>query len=99
MRNLKAELQRALEQALALLGVEESVDVPVQPTPPDRPGDYGTPVAFSLARVLRRPPAEIAQELAARVCLPPGVVGAEAAGGYVNFTVGLGELVRAATEP
>jgi len=99
VRNLKAELQRALEQALALLGVEESVDVPVQPTPPDRPGDYGTPVAFTLARVLRRPPAEIARELAARVCLPPGVVGAEAVGGYVNFTVGLGELVRAAAEP
>ncbi len=99
MRNLKAELRRATEQALALLGVEEPVEVAVQPTPPDRPGDYGTPVAFALARVLRRPPAAIAQELASRVSLPPGVQKAEAVGGYVNFTLDPGELLRAATRP
>lgn len=99
MRDLKTELRRAVEQALALLGVEEPVDVPVQPTPPDRPGDYGTPVAFVLARTLRRPPADIARDLASRVPLPPGVVSAEAVGGYVNFTVAPEQLVRAAAEP
>jgi arginyl-tRNA synthetase len=99
VRNLKAELRRAVEQALALLGVEEAVEVPVQPTPPDRPGDYGTPVAFALARVLRRPPADLARELAARVSLPPGVVSAEPAGGYVNFTVAPADLARAAAQP
>ncbi len=99
VRDLKAELRRAVEQAVALLGAEEPVEVVLQPTPPDRPGDYGTPVAFSLARALRRPPAAVAEELAARVPRPAGVRGVEAVGGYVNFTLEPGELLRAATEP
>ncbi|MCS7236069.1 MAG: arginine--tRNA ligase [Armatimonadota bacterium] len=99
VRDLKEELRRAVEQAVALLGVEEPVEVALQPTPPDRPGDYGTPVAFTLARALRRPPVEIARDLAARVPLPPGVVRAEPVGGYVNFLLEPAHLVRAATEP
>lgn len=99
VRNLKAELRQATEQALALLGVEEPVEVTVQPTPPNRPGEYGTAVAFTLARALRRPPSVVAQELASQVSLPPGVVRAQALGGYVNFTLDPGELLRAATRP
>ncbi len=99
VRDLKTELRRAVEQAVALLGVEEPVEVVLQPTPPDRPGDYGTPVAFTLARALRRPPAEIARDLVARVPLPAGVARAEPVGGYVNFLVEPAQLVRAATEP
>lgn len=99
VRDLKAELRRATEQALALLGVEEPVEVVVQPTPPDRPGDYGSPVAFTLARILCRPPQAVAQQLASLVPLPPGVRSAQAVGGYVNFTVDPAELLRAATRP
>ncbi|MER3460555.1 MAG: arginine--tRNA ligase [candidate division GAL15 bacterium] len=99
VRDLKAELRQAVEQALALLGIQEPVEVVVQRTPPDRPEDYGSPVAFTLARTLRRPPPEIAQQLAAHIRRPPGVVGVEPVGGYVNFTLASDELVRAATEP
>ncbi len=99
MRDLKAELQASVAKALRSLGLDEPVQVAIQRTPPDKPGDFGSPVAFSLARRLRKPPLEIAAEVARRAPLPPGVIGAEAVGGYVNFTVDASALLRAATEP
>lgn len=62
-------------------------------TPPDETlGDYALP-CFAFAQQLKRPPAEIASELAA------GIVGgaipdAQAAGPYLNVTVDRGELMR-----
>ena len=52
---------------------------------PPRPGmgDLATPVAFELAKRLRRPPRQIAQELAASFPALPGVLRVEAGGaGY-----------------
>jgi arginyl-tRNA synthetase len=98
MVDVRAELARAVEEAVSGLGVTLP-EVTVQPVPPDVPGDYGTPVAFQLARLVRRPPQQIAEELVRRISLPEGVREVLAVGGYVNFILDPAYLVRAATEP
>jgi arginyl-tRNA synthetase len=99
VRDVEADLQQAIRRAVASIGADPSVEIRVQPTPSDRPGDYGTPVAFSLARVLRRPPAQIAAELAAAIEPSQVVHHIEAAGGYLNFTLDRGHLAHAAAQP
>jgi arginyl-tRNA synthetase len=105
MTDLVPALQHAIKEALrsvladtpspdAALDVD-ALDVPVQPVPDDKPGDYGSPVAFILARSLRRNPAAIAQELARRVTPPSGIDRIEAVGPYLNVFVDPGAFVRA----
>ena len=54
--------------------------------PPDRTlGDLGTPVAFELARQLRRAPKVIAQELASRLDGLAGIRAEATGSGYLNF--------------
>ncbi len=67
------------------IGDEAGVTVAIE-TPPNRTlGDLGTPVAFELARRLRKAPRAIAQELAAEMGAIPGVARVEAAAnGYLN---------------
>src|SRR3972149_1827406 len=49
-------------------------------------GEAATPVAFELAKRLRRAPRQIAQEIATELAAIPGVTRVETAGaGYVNF--------------
>ena len=63
----------------------DSVSVPVEAPPNRTLGDLGTPVAFELARTLRKPPRAAAQELAARFGNVPGIGKVEAApNGYLN---------------
>lgn len=100
--DLKTHLQAALAAALDALGAE-AADIPVQDVPDDKPGDYGTPVAFGLARSLRKNPAEIAADILGALELPEGVARAEAVGPYLNFFVEPGffvrEVVRAEPRP
>ena len=93
MQNLKTSLQHALNTALSKLGVE-NVDAPIQEVPADKPGDYGSPVAFALAKSLRKNPALIAAELVENLDLPRGIARAEAVGPYLNFFVDAGSFVR-----
>lgn len=86
MLDLKAQLKHALEKALPP-EAQGGVAVVIQDVPDDKPGDYGSPVAMQLARVLKTSPAAIASGLAARVELPKGVARAEAVGGFLNFFV------------
>lgn len=67
------------------LGDDAGVTIAVE-TPPNRAlGDLGTPVAFDLARRLRKAPRVIAQDLAASMGAIPGVARVEAApNGYLN---------------
>ena len=67
------------------IGEDAGVTVAIE-TPPNRTlGDLGTPVAFELARRLRKAPRAIAQELAADIGAIPGVARVEAApNGYLN---------------
>jgi arginyl-tRNA synthetase len=99
MTDVKASLHDAIAQALHEMGVAEPPEIDVQETPVGKPGDYGTPVAFQLARLLRKPPPAIAAELAEKVQLPPGVVRVEVAGGYVNFFYDPAYLMKVALEP
>jgi arginyl-tRNA synthetase len=92
MSNLKTDLQHALKQALATFA--EGIDAPIQDVPGDKPGDYGTPVAFGLAKTLRKNPAAIAQEIVSRLNLPAGIAKAEAVGPYINFFVDPGAFVK-----
>jgi arginyl-tRNA synthetase len=97
MQELKATLKTALEAALEELGAS-GVEIVIQDVPEGKPGDYGTPVAFALAKTLRRHPAQIAADLVARLALPAGIAKAEAVGPYLNFFVDPGAFVRGVVE-
>ena len=59
--------------------------IPIEYPPNRALGDLGTPVAFDLARRLRKAPRVIAQELAAALGPMPGIARVEAApNGYLN---------------
>jgi arginyl-tRNA synthetase len=81
--------------------VHQRFDVSVERVALERPpkaplGDLASPVAFDLAKPLRKPPRAIATELAAALTLPPLVREARVeGGGYLNFFLDRGEFVRA----
>jgi len=95
--DLKTQLKQAVEAAAAHLSQEQlgqGIEAVIQETPADKPGDYGTPAAFLLAKALRQNPAAIAAQLAAGVVLPEGIARAEAVGPYLNFFVDAPAFVR-----
>jgi arginyl-tRNA synthetase len=99
MTSLIPALQAALRDAVRPLlddpSEADALDVAVQVVPDDKPGDYGSPLAFALARRLRRPPAAIAADIAARALPPVGVRRIEAVGPYLNAYVDPGAFVAA----
>jgi arginyl-tRNA synthetase len=85
MQDFKTQLKTALEK---LLPPEAShLEIVIQDTPSGKPGDYGTPLPFLLAKVLRANPVQIAADLASKIELPKGIARAEAVGPYLNFFV------------
>ncbi len=92
MNETKRALASAVADAISSLGAEVD-EVPVQEVPSDRPGHYGSPVAFQLARQLKKNPAAIAAELVAALELPPGVARVEAVGPYINAFLDPGAYV------
>jgi len=65
--------------------IPDEVAIPVEYPPNRALGDLGTPVAFELARRLRKAPRLIAQEVAAALGPLPGIARVEAApNGYLN---------------
>ena len=97
-----APLREALASAVAAaarekLGAEIAAERIVLERPPKLAmGDFASPVAFDLAKTLRKAPRAIAAELAAAVILPAGVREARVeGGGYLNFFLDRGPLVRA----
>jgi arginyl-tRNA synthetase len=95
---LQAALRDAIRPLLPDPAAADALDVPVLPVPDDKPGDYGSPVAFGLAKALRRAPPQIAADLAARVVPPPGVARIEAVGPYLNAYVDPASFVRGVVE-
>jgi arginyl-tRNA synthetase len=76
-------------------------EIPLE-TPPKRAlGDLAVPLAFALARRLRKAPRAIAQELAGALASVPGVARVEAApNGYLNFFLDRAQwLQRWSAEP
>ncbi|MGL4608383.1 MAG: arginine--tRNA ligase [Trueperaceae bacterium] len=102
MNDLKQTLQTSVKQALEHMGVTNpdatDLDIPIQDVPGDKPGDYGTPVAFTLAKMLRKNPAAIAREIVSNLQLPAGIAKAEAIGPYINFFVDTGAFVKSVIE-
>jgi arginyl-tRNA synthetase len=69
--------------------------IPVEPAPRRALGDLAVPLAFELARRLRKPPRAIAQEIAAALGTIEGFSRIDAApNGYVNFFLDRPALVR-----
>jgi arginyl-tRNA synthetase len=93
---VREHLQRALTAAFAL----DSADQPaiVIETPPRRAlGDLAVPVAFELARRLRKAPRAIAQELAAHLGPVDGIDRVEAApNGYLNIFLARAAFLKTA---
>ncbi|MEW6320023.1 MAG: arginine--tRNA ligase [Acidobacteriota bacterium] len=85
LHDLVRERVRAVLGALPGIDDPAAVAVPVEYPPSRALGDLGTPVAFDLARRLRKAPRAIAQDLAARLGAIDGVQRVEAApNGYLN---------------
>ncbi len=82
-------LQETLKEMLDEAGKEWDGEVTLDDTPPSiELGDFGTAVSFQLARVFRRAPKLIAEELVERLRggkLPDEVAEVKAVNGYVNF--------------
>jgi arginyl-tRNA synthetase len=76
-------------------GIEQANVVVDQP-PNVALGEYALPLAFELAKQLRKPPRKIAEELVAGIGVVPGFHSFEVAGaGYINARVNRGELAAA----
>jgi arginyl-tRNA synthetase len=81
---VKYALDRLAEAVGEVAGAEVALERPSDPAH----GDYATNVALRLAGVQRRPPRELAEELAMRVSELPQVERAEVAGpGFLNLFV------------
>ncbi|WP_241359663.1 hypothetical protein, partial [Escherichia coli] len=71
------QLKQALEQALQKLGddpeVLAGVQAIVQAVPEGKAGDYGSPLAFGLAKKLQQNPVVVANSLLEKLELPSGI--------------------------
>jgi arginyl-tRNA synthetase len=87
---IRAELVRAARS----LGVTESVEPVIERPRDPAHGDWATNLAMTLARPLKRKPADIARELIAAMNLADaGVAEATVAGpGFINFRIAAGSL-------
>jgi arginyl-tRNA synthetase len=94
-RNLQDSLCRTIREKYQLDYESISLTAP----PRIAMGELATPVAFELARTVRRPPKELAEELAEVAKQAGGVRRAEVAGaGYLNFYLERAALARAMAE-
>ena len=95
------ELVRAALAEALRAAARERFDAGVEKIALERPprialGDLACPVAFDLAKTLKKAPRAIAAELAAALRLPAGVRETRVEGaGYLNFFLDRGSLVRA----
>lgn len=94
MSDVIQALREAVQDALFEIGAGDlGAEVVLQEVPADKPGDYGTPLAFAVARALHRNPGEIARDIVAALALPAGVARADTVGPYINFQLDPGAFV------
>jgi len=97
---LKQELERAIGAASRRLFDTEPPRLVLETPPKVELGDLACPVAFELARRLRRPPRKIAEELAPALELPPVVERVKVeGGGYLNFFLRRAEALSGMLAP
>ncbi|MBK9064231.1 MAG: arginine--tRNA ligase [Acidobacteria bacterium] len=96
---LKSALERAIVDACRKTFGVEPPRLVLETPPKVEMGDLSCPVAFELAKVLKRPPRKIAEELAPALVLPDVVVKRTVeGGGYLNFFVDRPKVLRAMLE-
>ena len=89
----------ALARLAAAIGALAGAELELERPPERQPGDYATNIALRTAAAARRPPRELAQELAAKAAELPEVERAEVAGpGFVNFQLSDAFFVEALGE-
>ena len=93
---LKRELESAVSEACRRVFGVEAPRIVLETPPKVELGDLACPVAFELAKILKRPPRKIAEELAPALVLPAVVVKRSVeGGGYVNFFLDRPRVLRA----
>jgi arginyl-tRNA synthetase len=93
--DLHARLKDAIGWTIRAQWNIEPPEIVLNQTPKVEFGEIATPVAFELARQLKRPPRAIAEELIAGVGKTDGIERMEVAGaGYVNFYLDRAAVVR-----
>ena len=94
----KLTLKQTIDEMLKEYGAQWDGEITFDDTPSLELGDFGTAVTFQLARVFRKAPKLIAEELVERIEKPEGIVEVKAVNGYINFYVDYSyfgrELVR-----
>jgi arginyl-tRNA synthetase len=102
--NVILELEKSLGEAIRTVLKSkydlDQVSIPLE-TPPDlKMGELATPIAFELARKLRKAPKVIAQEIISSLTGLPGFASFEVAGaGYINARLDRAAAVQAAAQP
>jgi arginyl-tRNA synthetase len=96
LETIRTRLADAVREAVRQRFGAEVERVALERPPKAALGDLASPVAFDLAKTLRKAPRAIAAELAPAVALPAGVREARVEGaGYLNFFLDRGRFVRA----
>ncbi len=92
------QFEKQLQEAVSeLIRIRYGIDTPVAVEQPKEPrfGELALPVAFQLARQLRKPPKAIGIEIAEGLGEIPGVAAVEVAGnGYINVRLDRGAYGR-----
>ena len=85
--NIRLILQETLKEMLDEAGKEWEGEITFDDTPSIELGDFATTVSFQLARVFRKAPKLIAEEVVERLGkkLPEGIADVRAVNGYINF--------------
>src|SRR5271167_3029125 len=74
----------------------EMTNVVIDQPPSVEMGEFALPLSFELAKLLRKPPRKIAEEIAAEMPLPDGFEKIEVAGaGYINARLKRDEAAKA----
>jgi arginyl-tRNA synthetase len=93
------EQKKLLERLRAVLRAKYDIDldtIAIEQPPEIRFGEYALPVAFELARRLKKAPRKIAEEIVAALSPLEGFASFEVAGaGYINARLDRGAAVRA----
>jgi arginyl-tRNA synthetase len=89
-KRLSARLRSVIEQSYGL----QIPNIPIEIPPDLQFGELSTPIAFELARKLRKAPKIIAQEIVAALAPLEGFAGFEVAGaGYINARLDRGSFI------
>jgi len=89
---MEKNLRKILEQAVEKLGVTDAV-IEIEIPREEKFGDFATPVAMGLSKVLRKPPRKIAEEIVHSIEEKDEFERVDIAGpGFINFTFSKGFL-------